>query len=449
MKKIQYIAFFKMSRRSSEVITIDPLSIIKQGFIEKLGGIVHSWKNRYFVLHDNSLEYFKDQSLTEKLGSLPMIDVTLKYELPELEGPGFYFSLNFPEGSGTNRSRFLFRTPTDEERQDWYNTIKSVNKITIFGRPLSQALKVNPNHLNSYLSIPYFITSALQTIEEKYLDIEGIYRLNGSANAIDNLKETINKNGNPEYLTANDTTSLVKLYLRELPDPILQSKNFDLLRIICQNPTEENLPRSLREIISTLPIPNFLLLHKLFGHLRIILDHSETNKMNLKALSVCIGPSLIWKPPGTNDAMGENIVQQVFVETLLTKYDEIFGYPFFGYTSSGLISYCFLDNDLVESEYMLSGKKGDVVQVIADDQDDWTFCVLGDKWGAVPKNNLTQIKNPRELLMGLGKQDDKWRLSNDEYEKMIQKSPEANELYRILLDQNRNIRETVKKAVGL
>ena len=96
----------------------DKNKIIYSGFFEKLGGNVHNWKKRFFVIYENNLLYFKDKDMKDHLGSIPLIDINLSNELPS-DGPGFYFMLKCPASSGANRTEYLFRTSTEEDRLTW------------------------------------------------------------------------------------------------------------------------------------------------------------------------------------------------------------------------------------------------------------------------------------------------------------------------------------------
>ena len=314
----------------------DSSTIIKQGYLDKVGGSVHSWKKRYFILHQNQLDYFKEKGQTESLGNIPINDCIVSIENAEdVEGPGFYFSLKIPDNSTAHRNFFLLRGMTSDERTSWIQAINSVNKITIFKRPLSVALQINPAHPGNYLPIPYFLIQAIQYIEANGIDIEGVYRLNGSQSQIESFVNAINQNQAIQFKDVHSTTGLVKLYLREFPEPILLFSNYESLKRIITLP-EEQQAEALRNVVRKLPIPNFLLLTFLFEHLKKIEANSEVNKMNVTAIKVCVAPLMIWTPQGSStDSYNESNVQQNIARIFLEKYDEIFGrHPLFLYNST-------------------------------------------------------------------------------------------------------------------
>ena len=53
---------------------------------------------------------------------------------------------------------------------------------------------------------------------------EGIFRINGSTRVVDKMKAIIDKTGDTDFEEAGDVmaiASLLKMFLRELPDPIM------------------------------------------------------------------------------------------------------------------------------------------------------------------------------------------------------------------------------------
>lgn len=420
---------------------LDKSKIVYQGYFEKIGAKVKSWKRRLFVISDSKLYYFKDPAMTEALGVIPLIDTTITNE-PVTDDPGYYFMLRFPPTSTTERKEYLFRTQKEEERTTWSQEIMKANKVTIFGRILQQALKVNPDNFSLQLPIPYFITPAIKYIEENAMDIEGIYRLNGSASIIESLQNQINSNGPVEFTDPHATTGLVKLYLRTLPEPLLLESNYNSLKAIGTFTEEKKVP-ALSKILRSLPISNYILVYYIFSHLVKLLEHESTTKMTIQALSVCIGPSICRAVENTAaGAYDESNVQQIICGVLFEHFGEIFGpNPLMMYGSAGESSIAILKTAQQEgAPFALDVPVGSIVQSVAEDQYGWSICVCNQRWGVVHKDYLDLNPSPRQVLAGLGEQSDKWQLDDVFLGQMSVKCPEALQLYEALNSKLRELR---------
>jgi len=263
------------------------------------------------------------------------------------------------------------------------------------------------------------------------------------------LFSAIDHNQPVQFTDLNTTTSLIKLYLRDASDPLFLYSNFDTLKDITALPDDKQCD-ALRNLIRCLPIPNFLILILLFQHMRKILEHSEANKMNARAISVCIGPAMIRAPEGrSNEAINESSIQQTIAILLLTKYDEIFGaHPLFVYNSTGQSRICRLISEQGNAPFALNAPKDSIVQVVADDNNGWSICVFNDQWGAVPSKSLEEVTG-REIAVGLAKQTKKWDLSPEDIQSITAQCPEAAQLYNILLEKIRELRGKVARAAGV
>jgi len=421
---------------------IDRSKIVFSGWFEKVGGNVHSWKKRFFVIYENALFYYKEKDMKEQLGTIPLIDINITFEPPN-DGPGYYFMLKLPISSGASRSEYLFRTQTEEERIQWQDSLFRSSLITVFGKPLMNALKVNPASIGQYLPIPYFFPKAIQYLETYAMDIEGIYRLNGSSVQIENLVNKINNNQPVEFTDAHATTGLIKLYMRDLPDPLLLKNNFSFLKSIGSLP-EQKQPEALAQILRSLPISNYALVYFLFAHLRKLLTHGEKTLMNERALAVCIGPSLIRADDdSTNGAYGESSVQQTICCLLFQHFDTLFSdnpLMFYGSNGNSQVYRLKISQD-PSFPFVLHAEAGSVIQAVAEDKDGWLICVYNSNWGIVHKNNVVAVTNPSEVLGGLAHQKDKWVVSSGIIAKMSEKCPDSVRLYELLSSKLKEIRK--------
>lgn len=420
----------------------DPNKVRKSGWLEKMGGSVHTWKKRFFALTPNALYYFKDQNYKDSLGTIPILRSRLSKE-PETDGPGFYFNVRVPAGVA-KRTDYLIRATSDEEREAWMDEILKVSIIPVFKSPLMNALMVNPHKPGTQVPIPFFFAKAIKFIEENYLETEGIYRMNGSQAKIETYMTALDENANIDFSEPHTTTGVLKLFLRSLPEPILLFENQPTLRQITSLPDDAQCA-PMKNLVGKLPIGNFLLLAYLFGHLRKVLEHEQVNKMNMRAISVCFGPSLIWGQDETG--FGDSELQMATCLILLVHYDEIFGpKPMLNYASKGTTSLKrLIEEQDVIWPYTLDAPVGSLVQVVAEDKYGWTICVWNDRWGAVHKRSLAPVTSPREILQGLASQSQKWKMDPEDLTRMAGRCPEAVQLYDLLLQRVTQLREQAGK----
>lgn len=139
---------------------------------------------------------------------------------------------------------------------------------------------------------PAIVVRCLEFLNSRGLDEEGIYRVPGSSETIKRLKLEFNCRGDVNFdqlhlpetshsLQIADVASLFKLYLRELPSPIIPPLIVKDLEGVAQIIT------SLRDILSSKLQPyEFFLLSIFCMHLSAIDEHSSTNKMDINNLSI-------------------------------------------------------------------------------------------------------------------------------------------------------------------
>ncbi|GAU89018.1 hypothetical protein RvY_01617 [Ramazzottius varieornatus] len=170
---------------------------------------------------------------------------------------------------------------------------------------------------------------------------EGLFRIAGSSSRVKFLRAAFDaqlpmiSNGTEQYqvvnLLTNDMdhhaiTSLLKTYLRELPDPLptaaLYKEWMDTTRIA----DVEERKRVLKAVIEKLPDENYANLCFLIQFLAVVASHSEENKMTAVNLAIVIAPSLF--TTGTSEKvqfdMAATSSANTIVETLITYQDELF-----------------------------------------------------------------------------------------------------------------------------
>ncbi|KAL8807363.1 MAG: hypothetical protein Q9182_000702 [Xanthomendoza sp. 2 TL-2023] len=160
------------------------------------------------------------------------------------------------------------------------------------------------------------------------LDVEGIYRLSGSAMHISKLRAIFNNDSsqvdfrNPEsfFHDVNSVAGLLKQFFRDLPDPLLTHQHFQNFIEAARIDDDVTRRDSLHAIVNSLPDPNYATLRALTLHLHRVQEHSAANRMNAGNLAICFGPTLM----GTGSNVADNGWQVKVIETILHNTYQIF-----------------------------------------------------------------------------------------------------------------------------
>lgn len=90
----------------------------------------------------------------------------------------------------------------------------------------------------------------------------------------------------------NIVGSMLKAWLRELPDEIFPKAAQDRIARECAGSDSSEVPQLLIDELSSLPPFNYYLLFAITCHLSLLLAHSEKNKMDFRNLCICFQPCM-------------------------------------------------------------------------------------------------------------------------------------------------------------
>lgn len=160
------------------------------------------------------------------------------------------------------------------------------------------------------LRIPIVIDDLVNSLKTKDMSVEGIFRLNGNIKKLKQLTNDINNNPlqSPDFTnqTAVQLAALMKKWLRDLPDPLLTFKLYNLW-IETQKQTDLVLrKRLLRLVYCMLPRPNRNLTEVLLNFFKWAssfaeIDEENGSKMDIHNIATVISPNILYGKEG-NDA---------------------------------------------------------------------------------------------------------------------------------------------------
>lgn len=94
--------------------------------------------------------------------------------------------------------------------------------------------------------------------------------------------------------------SVLKSYLRDLPDPLLTYRLYDEFVSVAQRPNEEKRKTALLNAVNQLPTGHYFNLRYLTKFLSLLAQKSSHNKMSSQNIAIVMSPNLLW-PPDTID----------------------------------------------------------------------------------------------------------------------------------------------------
>ncbi|RHZ57634.1 putative Rho GTPase activator (Rgd1) [Aspergillus thermomutatus] len=179
-------------------------------------------------------------------------------------------------------------------------------------------------------AVPMIVYQCLQAIELFGLDMEGIYRLSGSANHINHMKSLFDNDSsqvdftNPEsfYHDVNSVAGLLKQFFRDLPDPLFTSRYYSDFVNAARIDDDIQRRDSLHALINNLPDAHYATLRALILHLNKVQEHYTNNRMNAGNIAICFGPTLMGASSGGNIADAGWQVR--VIETILVNTFQIF-----------------------------------------------------------------------------------------------------------------------------
>jgi hypothetical protein len=212
------------SKRLSKKPNVTGLPVAS-GYLWKKGksgafGTSPKWKKKYFLLQDVTLFWFESESHFRKgepaqghvpMGSCPIYTIEEKYK-----DWNFAFEIN-TDCIKTQSHKIQLIAESAPEMNMWIHAVQTLN----FRRIKSIAVNI------------------LEELSRRGLTAEGLFRVSGSQEQVTKIKSSYDHGMPPnlnEIRDDNALSSVVKLVIRELPDPILTHKLYKVnkkIQYIC------------------------------------------------------------------------------------------------------------------------------------------------------------------------------------------------------------------------
>ncbi|KAL9868536.1 ralA-binding protein 1 isoform 1-T1 [Geothlypis trichas] len=162
----------------------------------------------------------------------------------------------------------------------------------VFGIPLSDA--VDRTMMYDGIRLPAVFRECIDYVEKYGMKCEGIYRVSGIKSKVDELKAAYDREESPnlEEYEPNTVASLLKQYLRELPENLLTKELMPRFEDACGKSTEAEKVQECQKLLKELPECNHLLISWLIVHMDHVIAKELETKMNIQNISIVLSPTV-------------------------------------------------------------------------------------------------------------------------------------------------------------
>lgn len=316
-----------------------------KGWLRRKGGRMNTWSRRYCVLSDKFLfMYLKEDdnkfsdciTLNGQTIVEPPVD-------PNAESKRCYFDII----SASNKSQvdvISLCADTEESKKDWIRALKRALYADKGGALFSQSLQeILYWERNENRRIPYIVDECVEYLYKYGLEVEGIFRLPGRLSAIKDIISRFEKGEKikfeDENVDVHVVASVLKTFLRDLPDSIIPCQYFQkfmniALRFMESNDveTKNRCAAELAEGMKVIPEDNYVILKYICRFLREVGLYEASNKMSMMSLGTVFGYNLIRHIDKENSQLflctadlGQNLVYMMleyFPKVFMLEYSD-------------------------------------------------------------------------------------------------------------------------------
>ncbi|XP_061083590.1 rho GTPase-activating protein 22 [Conger conger] len=323
------------SSSSSRAVPTGPQErALKAGWLKKQRSIMKNWQLRWFVLRPDQLCFYKDEDESKPQGCIPLQGSQVTELAANPDEPGRHLFEIVPGPGEKDRSTisheaFLLMANSQNEMEDWVKAIRRVIWAPFGGGIFGQRLEDTVQFERKFgpRLAPLLVEQCVDFIREQGLDEEGLFRMPGQANLVKELQDAFDCGDKPLFNSTTDVhtvASLLKLYLRELPEPVIPFSQY-LDFITCAQLLAKDEEAGIEELgkqVKTLPLANYNLLKYICKFLDEVQTHSSQNKMSVQNLATVFGPNILRPKMEDPMSMMEGTSQVQHLMTVLIRDQE-------------------------------------------------------------------------------------------------------------------------------
>nr|XP_004555922.2 rho GTPase-activating protein 22 isoform X1 [Maylandia zebra] len=297
----------ELTRVSRPCSPLDHEKALKAGWLKRQRSIMKNWQLRWFVLRTEALYFYKDQDESKAQGCIPLQGSQVNEVPANQDEPGRHLFEIVPAGAGEkdrtgiSHESFLLMASSQSDMEEWVRAIRRAIWAPlgggVFGQHLEETMlyesQCGPQRL-----VPVLVEQCVCFIRENGLKEEGLFRAPGQTNHVRELQDAFDRGEKPVFDSSTDihtVASLLKLYIRELPEPIIPFSKYTQF-LSCAQLLTKDKEMGITELgkqVKSLPQVNYNLLEYICKFLDEVQSHSNENKMSVQNLATVFGPNIL------------------------------------------------------------------------------------------------------------------------------------------------------------
>jgi hypothetical protein len=221
---------------------------------------------------------------------------------------------------------FFFAPATPDEQAAW---LKALQESIVFANPQLFGIDLRLAIFKCADPIPMVVRLCFNYLAAHFKS-EGLFRISGQAAQVAAWKEAFDNAGDkfPDLSSCHDPhiiTTLVKLYFRELPNPLCTFPLYPLFIDASKKPSQRQQVVAVQALLERMPIEHRNTLQLLLHFLRDVAGHADENKMSTPNLAAVFGPTILraHQPSAADASNNENIV--AITCTMIKYWDACYG----------------------------------------------------------------------------------------------------------------------------
>lgn len=196
----------------------------------------------------------------------------------------------------------------------------------VFGVDLTTLVKIRQTQR------PAVVDMCITEIERRGIDAEGIYRVPGCHDDMMKLKAAFDRDIGGvqmgDYNDVNTIAGLLKMYLRELPKPLLPFDLYSRFINAAKLSRDDGKIDAIKVALTCLPRSHYETLKYLIIHLGKVADASHLNQMTAENLGIVFGPTLLRAPESNifhlSYDLNDNLFQQSLISAIISSRHVLF-----------------------------------------------------------------------------------------------------------------------------
>ncbi|XP_053731932.1 rho GTPase-activating protein 22 isoform X2 [Synchiropus splendidus] len=297
----------ELSRVSRPCSPLDQEKALKAGWLKRQRSIMKNWQLRWFVLRTEALYFYKDQDETKAQGCIPLQGSQVNEVPASQDEPGRHFFEIVPGASadkdrtGVSHESFLLMANSQSDMEEWVRAIRRAIWAPlgggVFGQHLEETMQYE-GQSGPQRQVPVLVEQCVCFIRESGLKEEGLFRAPGQTNLVRELRDAFDRGEKPVFDSTTDVhtvASLLKLYIRELPEPVIPFSKYTQF-LSCAPLLTKDKETGVVELckqVNCLPQVNYNLLEYICKFLYEVQSHANENKMSVQNLATVFGPNIL------------------------------------------------------------------------------------------------------------------------------------------------------------